>query len=74
MGLADWFSTFPLRASGPTDRFQVPFNDGITFEVVPGFVNRDESYTHTTFTIATMHLLVDQTRIREYRDRDAIVL
>lgn len=24
----------------------VPFDDGITFEVVPGFLNKDNSYTH----------------------------
>ena len=25
---------------------EVPFNDGITFEVVPAFINDDDSYTH----------------------------
>jgi Second Messenger Oligonucleotide or Dinucleotide Synthetase domain len=28
----------------------VPFDDGITFEVVPGFINDDQSYTHPDAT------------------------
>ena len=38
------YSTTSLRADGQV--ILVPFNDGITFEVVPGFVNKDESYTY----------------------------
>ncbi len=28
----------------------VPFDDGITFEIVPGFINKDQSYTHPDAT------------------------
>ena len=38
--------TYPktnLRADGQV--IQVPFTDGITFEVVPAFINKDNSYT-----------------------------
>jgi hypothetical protein len=37
------YSTTNIRADGQV--IQVPFSDGITFEVVPAFVNKDESYT-----------------------------
>jgi hypothetical protein len=38
------YSTTSIKADGQV--ILVPFDDGITFEVVPGFVNKDESYTH----------------------------
>lgn len=38
------YSTTNIRADGQV--IQVPFNDGITFEVVPAFVNKDDSFTY----------------------------
>jgi hypothetical protein len=38
------YSTTSIRADGQV--ILVPFMDGITFEVVPGFLNTDESYTY----------------------------
>jgi len=38
------YSTTSLKADGKV--ILVPFTDGITFEVVPGFINEDDSYTH----------------------------
>ena len=38
------YSTTSIKADGQV--ILVPFNDGITFEVVPGFINTDDSYTH----------------------------
>ena len=38
------YSATNIKADGQV--IQVPFNDGITFEVVPGFINTDDSYTH----------------------------
>jgi hypothetical protein len=38
------YSTTSVKADGQV--ILVPFNDGITFEVVPGFINTDSSYTH----------------------------
>lgn len=37
------YSTTSIRADGQV--ILVPFNDGITFEVVPAFINKDDSYT-----------------------------
>ncbi len=37
------YSRTNLRADGQV--IQVPFNDGITFEVVPAFLNKDDSFT-----------------------------
>ena len=37
------YSTTSIRGDGQV--ILVPFNDGITFEVVPGFINDDDSYT-----------------------------
>ncbi|MYB57544.1 MAG: nucleotidyltransferase [Gemmatimonadetes bacterium] len=37
------YSTTSIRADGQV--ILVPFNDGITFEVVPAFINTDDSYT-----------------------------
>ena len=37
------YSTTNIGADGQV--VQVPFTDGVTFEVVPAFVNRDESFT-----------------------------
>jgi hypothetical protein len=37
------YSKTSIRADGQV--IQVPFSDGITFEVVPAFINKDESYT-----------------------------
>jgi hypothetical protein len=37
------YSTTNIRADGQV--IQVPFNDGLTFEIVPAFVNKDESFT-----------------------------
>lgn len=37
------YSTTNIRADGQV--IQVPFDDGITFEVVPAFINTDDSYT-----------------------------
>jgi hypothetical protein len=37
------YSTTSIRADGQV--ILVPFTDGITFEVVPAFINKDESYT-----------------------------
>lgn len=38
------YATTNIRADGQV--IQVPFNDGITFEVVPAFVNKDDSFTY----------------------------
>ena len=38
------YSTTSIRADGQV--ILVPFNDGITFEVVPAFINTDDSYTY----------------------------
>jgi hypothetical protein len=38
------YSRTSLRADGQV--ILVPFSDGITFEVVPAFVNKDQSYTY----------------------------
>ena len=38
------YSTTTIRADGQV--IQIPFTDGITFEVVPGFINKDDSYTY----------------------------
>ncbi len=38
------YSTTSIKADGQV--LLVPFDDGITFEVVPGFLNKDNSYTH----------------------------
>jgi hypothetical protein len=38
------YSTTSIRADGQV--IQVPFNDGINFEVVPAFVNDERSYTY----------------------------
>jgi len=38
------YSTTSIRADGQV--ILVPFNDGITFEVVPAFINKDDSYTY----------------------------
>jgi hypothetical protein len=38
------YATTSIRADGQV--ILVPFSDGITFEVVPGFTNKDESYTY----------------------------
>jgi len=37
------YSTTSIRADGQV--ILVPFSDGITFEVVPAFINNDDSYT-----------------------------
>lgn len=37
------YATTNIRADGQV--IQVPFNDGIMFEVVPAFVNKDDSFT-----------------------------
>src|SRR5258707_13530223 len=37
------YSTTSIRADGQV--ILVPFSDGITFEVVPAFINKDDSYT-----------------------------
>jgi Second Messenger Oligonucleotide or Dinucleotide Synthetase domain len=37
------YSTTSIRADGQV--IIVPFNDGISFEVVPGFINKNDSYT-----------------------------
>lgn len=37
------YSKTSIRADGQV--ILVPFDDGITFEVVPGFINKDDSYT-----------------------------
>jgi hypothetical protein len=38
------YATTNIRADGQV--IQVPFNDGLTFEVVPAFVNKDDSFTY----------------------------
>lgn len=38
------YSTTSIRGDGQV--ILVPFNDGITFEVVPAFLNKDDSYTY----------------------------
>ena len=38
------YSTTSLKADGQV--ILVPFTDGVTFEVVPAFVNKDDSYTY----------------------------
>jgi hypothetical protein len=38
------YSTTSIRADGQV--ILVPFNDGITFEVVPAFINTDDTYTY----------------------------
>lgn len=38
------YSTTSIRADGQV--ILVPFDDGITFEVVPAFINKDDSYTY----------------------------
>ena len=38
------YSTTSIKADGQV--ILVPFTDGITFEVVPAFINTDDSYTH----------------------------
>jgi len=38
------YSTTSIRADGQV--ILVPFNDGITFEVVPAFINKDDSFTY----------------------------
>ncbi len=38
------YSTTSIRADGQV--ILVPFDDGITFEVVPAFINKDNSYTY----------------------------
>jgi len=38
------YSTTSVRADGQV--ILVPFTDGITFEVVPAFINKDDSYTY----------------------------
>ena len=38
------YSTTSIRADGQV--ILVPFSDGITFEVVPAFINTDDSYTY----------------------------
>jgi hypothetical protein len=37
------YSTTSIRGDGQV--ILVPFNDGLTFEIVPGFLNTDDSYT-----------------------------
>lgn len=37
------YSTTSIKADGQV--IVIPFNDGISFEVVPAFINKDESYT-----------------------------
>lgn len=38
------YSTTSIRADGQV--IEVPFRDGITFEVVPAFINKNDSYTY----------------------------
>lgn len=38
------YSTTSIRGDGQV--ILVPFTDGLTFEVVPGFINKDKSYTY----------------------------
>ncbi|WP_376695956.1 SMODS domain-containing nucleotidyltransferase [Wenzhouxiangella sp. EGI_FJ10305] len=38
------YSTTSMRGDGQV--IQIPFTDGLTFEVVPGFINKDKSYTY----------------------------
>ena len=38
------YSTTSIRGDGQV--ILVPFNDGITFEVVPAFINKDDSFTY----------------------------
>ena len=38
------YSTTSIRGDGQV--ILVPFTDGITFEVVPAFINKDDSYTY----------------------------
>jgi hypothetical protein len=38
------YSKTNIRGDGQV--IQVPFTDGVTFEVVPGFINKDDSYTY----------------------------
>lgn len=42
--IANTYSTTSIKADGQV--ILVPFTDGITFEVVPAFLNTDGSYTH----------------------------
>jgi hypothetical protein len=41
--IAKTYSTTSIRGDGQV--IQVPFTDGIVFEVVPAFLNKDDSYT-----------------------------
>lgn len=38
------YSTTNIRADGQV--IQVPFTDGLTYEIVPGFINKNNSYTY----------------------------
>jgi len=42
------YATTSMRADGQV--ILVPFTDGITFEVVPAFINKDDSYTYPDAT------------------------
>lgn len=44
MSIEKTYSTTSIRADGQV--ILVPFNDGITFEIVPAFINTDNSYTY----------------------------
>lgn len=44
ISIEETYSKTSIRADGQV--IMVPFNDGITFEVVLGFINKDNSYTY----------------------------
>lgn len=65
------YSTTSIRADGQV--ILVPFDDGITFEVVPAFINRDDSYTFPDANKGGRWLTTNpKPEIKAIRDRNFI--
>jgi len=65
------YSTTEIRGDGQV--ILVPFNDGMTFEVVPGFLNKDDSYTFPDANGGGSWKTTDpKTEIRAIRERNNV--
>lgn len=63
------YATTSIRADGQV--IQVPFTNGITFEVVPAFLNTDESYTYPNANDGGSWLTTNpKPEIKAIRDRN----
>lgn len=65
------YSTTSIRGDGQV--ILVPFNDGLTFEIVPGFLNTDDSYTYPDANSGGRWRITNpRPEIAAIRDRNAV--